>query len=155
MTAARIFWNDPVHTSPNGIYLIKSSEGFCPEPTPDAMGTKQIGHGHDILPGETFPTPMTLAQADALLVHDVTARYEPVLNAALAKYGMTPNQNQYDALVDFTYEFEHGIYQLLAHGWDQITAQLPRWDHALKDGVEVEVPGILARREREIALYNS
>jgi lysozyme len=62
------------------------------------------------------------------------------------------NQNQWDAVADFTFECGSGaLIQLLAHGIDQIPAQLPRWVHA---GGKV-LPGMIARRAAEVKMFNS
>ena len=142
-----------MQTSQNGFNLIKTSEGFDPTPRNDE-GHISWGHGHDQVGNEPVPASITLEDADALLQTDLTTRYEPALNRHIPQ---TCTQNQYDALIDFCYEFnEGGIEQLLAHGWDQVPVQLLRWCKAKNaQGIEVVVPGILARRQNEVALFNS
>jgi GH24 family phage-related lysozyme (muramidase) len=100
------------------------------------------------------PASITLPDADTLLDVDLATRYEPALNRHIPA---GCNQNQFDALMDFCYEFdEGGVEQLLAHGWQEVTVQLLFWCHAKNaQGVEVVVPGILARRQKEVALFNS
>lgn len=86
-------------TSQNGINLIKRFEG-CRLTSYKAVPTEQyltIGYGHygaDVLPNMTI----TQAVADALLVKDLE-RFEQQVNDT----GLTLNQNQFDALVSFTY----------------------------------------------------
>ena len=137
-----------MQTDEAGLQFIISNEGFTPVPKGD-YGHQVIGHGHDILPGESFPLGITEAQAYALLQSDV-AKVDKAMNAQ--RLALDFNQNQWNAIADFTFECGTGaLIQLLAHGIDQITAQLPRWDHA--GGKELS--NIETRREKDIALYNS
>jgi lysozyme len=141
-----------MQTSTAGKELIKTSEGFDPVPRNDE-GHLVWGHGHDQNGNEPVPSSITLAQADALLDVDLAARYEPALNRHIPPQC---NQNQFDALMDFCYEFnEGGAKELLAHGWEQVTTQLLFWCHAKVNGVETAIPGILARRQKEVALFNT
>ena len=134
-------------TSENGYQLIRDEEGFTPIAKGD-FGHLEIGFGHDLLPGESYPNGIDIAHAEFLLSADV-AKCEIALNPLFPAWG---TQNQYDALIDFTYECGGGaIALLLGHGWNQVTAQLPRWVHA---GGKV-LPGMVTRREKEIALFNS
>ena len=136
-----------MQTSENGLKFIASNEGFTAVPIGD-FGHQCIGHGHDILSGESFPDPITEDQAWTLLLSDV-AKVDAAMKTA-AEAGL--NQNQWDAIADFTFECgAEALVQLLAHGVDQITAQLPRWVHA---GGNV-LPGMVARRAKDVALFNS
>ena len=136
-----------MNISQAGYGLIKDEEGFTPVAKGD-FGHMEIGYGHDLLPGESYPNGITQAQANGILVQDVL-KAETALNPLIPE---SCTQNQYDALIDFTYECGSGaIEELLAHGWDQVTAQLPLWIHA---GGKV-LPGMVARRAKEIALFNS
>jgi GH24 family phage-related lysozyme (muramidase) len=142
-----------METSPKGKQLIKNSEGFDPIPRDDC-GHLCWGHGHDRVGNEPVPASITLADADALLDEDLQHVYEPALNRHIPPIC---TQNQYDALADFTYEFgEGGLKELLAHGWDQVPVQLPRWIHVKdKNGVLVESEGLKKRRAAEVALFTS
>lgn len=71
-------------------------------------------------------------------------------------------QGQFDALVDWSYQFGgyglHGttlLRDLNQSQYDAAGQQLPLWIHVRKDGVLVEDAGLLARREAELALWNS
>ena len=135
-------------TSPAGIAFIAKNEGFTATPKGD-FGHEVIGHGHDLLPGESFPNGITEEEAQALLESDV-AKVDAAMNAQ--HLALDLNQNQFDAVADFTFECGVGaLVQLLAHGVDQIPAQLPRWTHA---GGK-ELPGMVARRAADVALFNS
>lgn len=93
-------------TSSNGIELIKSFEGcrltayLCP------AGVWTIGYGHTagVKKGQTI----SQAQADAYLASDLKKYEESVM-----KTGLKLNQNQFDALVSFTYNCGAGNLKIL------------------------------------------
>ncbi len=58
-----------------------------------------IGWGHVILPGEVFPEPMTLADADALLAKDLNKFATRVMALLTRK----PTQDQFDAMVSMCF----------------------------------------------------
>ena len=135
-------------TSENGYNLIKSSEGFTSVHKLDAQGKQSIGYGHDILHGESFPEPIIEAQAEGLLQSDVD-KIESALSCLVPSIC---TQNQWDALIDFGYNLGIGaLKEMIGHGWDQVPNQMLRWDHQGK----VVVKGLLARRLREVQLFNT
>ena len=137
-----------MQTSQRGLAMIEGFEDFRAKVYPDA-GHSAIGFGHDLLPGESYPDGITQDQADSLLASDVAK-----VDAQLNRQGLTGivNQNQWNALADFCYNAGGGaLVQLLAHGLDQVPAQLPRWVHA---GSTV-LPGLVARRQKEVALFTT
>jgi lysozyme len=143
-------------TSPNGKQRIKTSEGFAPKVMND-NGSPAIGYGHRLRPNESYPNGITEPQASALLDQDLEIRYEPLVNARIPK-GCT--QNQFDALCSFVYNVRNqpsSLEQLLSHGWEQVADQLPRWCHEFDPHTRtyVVVPGLLARRQQEAALFKS
>ena len=141
-----------MRTSTNGKAFLKSNEGFTSIPKND-NGLPSWAYGHRQRPGEVAPESVTEEQGEAILEADLP-EYEDAVNRLIPA---SCTQNQFDALIDFCYEFnEGGVIQLLAHGWQEIPAQLLRWCHARNaQGVEVEVPGILARRQKEVALWEN
>lgn len=85
--------------SPKGFALIKQFQGFSPEPYQDECNLWVIGYGHVIQQGESFATPLSHAQADALLLLDIhicQSMLMRTVNVALT-------QHQYDALVSLAY----------------------------------------------------
>ncbi len=61
-------------------------------------------------------------------------------------------QNQFDALIDFGFNLGcEALETMLGHGWDQVPTQILRWDKA---GGQV-VPGLAARRQRELILFQT
>ena len=143
-----------MQTSPNGKNLIKSNEGFVNHVYND-NGALAIAYGHRLLPGESFPGNITEAQASDILDKDLP-HFEAMVNQRVPA---SCNQNQFDSLVDFTYNVRNqpsSLEQLLFHGWDQVPVQLPRWDKKhLSDGTVVEDAGLKARRMREVVLFNT
>src|ERR1017187_9574630 len=110
-------------TSANGLTLIETSEGFRNLPYQDCGGVWTVGYGHVIKPMENFSGGITEDQGRMILMGDVgTAEYYVNMHARQA------NQNQFDALVDFTFNLGQGALQtMLAHGWQEIPQQMVRW----------------------------
>ncbi len=139
-----------MQTSERGKANIKRSEGFVAH-VYDDNGAPAIAYGHRLLPGESFPDGVTMAEGDALLTKDLATRFEPMVNERIPA---DCTQGQFDALVSFVYNVQNqpkSLEQLLGHGWDQVAVQLPRWCHV----GGVESAGLLARRNEEAALFNS
>jgi GH24 family phage-related lysozyme (muramidase) len=134
-----------------GLAFIQENEGFESH-TYNDNGKQAIGYGHDLLPGESFPTGITEEQAVSLLDQDL-ALIEITLSGIVPP---TCTQNQWDALCDFGYNDGVGaLKMMLAHGWAQVPTQILRWDHDNKDGVEVVDPDLAARRAAEVKLFQT
>jgi len=90
-------------TSPKGIHLILSSEGFSSKPYLDSAGIPTIGYGNTYYPGGKKVTikdsPITREKATELFA-SVLPAYEKIVNS---KIKITLTQNQFDALVSHTY----------------------------------------------------
>jgi len=137
--------------SQGGKQFIMANEGLKLAVSGDTGGKQEIGYGHDLLPGESFPDGITQIQAMLLLNADLA----PVENAINA-LGWELTQNQYDALADFGYECGHeAVEELAAHGESQVTAQLPHWRFAHVGGVLKVLPGMVTRRAAEVELWNT
>lgn len=139
--------------STNGLNLIKSFEGVRLTAY-KAVSTEEhwtIGYGHygeDVREGQTI----TKAQADKFLKADV-ARFE---NAVNKNVKVALNQNQFDALVSFTYNCGEGalkrstLLQLLNQGkYGEAAEQFDLWN---KSGGKV-LNGLVKRRAKEKALF--
>ena len=90
--------------SQKGLELIKTFEGWSPDPYLDPVGIPTIGYGFTYyLPSRQKVTmkdkPLTLVRGDEML-RQVLVTYENDVNR-LVKAKL--NQNQFDALVSFTY----------------------------------------------------
>ena len=146
-----------MQTSENGIAFIKQNEGFVPH-VYDDNGHPAIGYGHDIqgdVPEAWARNGITEPSADSLLRADLSARFEPRLNALIPP-GILPTQNQYDALVDFDYNLGGtALATMMHHGWTQIPTQVPAWCYKHVHGASVKDDGLEARRAKEVALFNT
>lgn len=139
-----------MQTSPLGFSFIKHNEGFQPTVMPD-NGHFAIGYGHDLKAGETFTSGVTEDVAEQLLKRDVL-QVESILQHLVPA---SCTQNQWDALVDFGFNLGTAALQtMLAHGWEQVTTQIPRWDKEHVNGEVVENAGLKARREAEVKLFS-
>jgi lysozyme len=137
--------------------LTKQSEGLkltaylCP------AGKLTIGWGHtgpDVYPG----MEISEEQAQDLLDNDLK-------NAeATVDHAVEPSltDGQYSALVDFAFNLGNGallgstLLKLVNAGdFDGAAAEFLKWDKAHVDGELVELPGLLARRQQEQALFQS
>lgn len=140
-----------MNISANGVKLIQQFEGLRLKAYQDAVGVWTIGYGHtgpDVTPGLVI----SQAQADALLARDLS-RFE----AGVTRLALVPlNQNQFDALVSFSYNLGLGSLQnstllrlLNQRDYAGAAAQFPRWNKA---GGKV-LPGLTRRRAAEQALF--
>lgn len=101
--------------STNGLNMIKKWEGG-PWLTAKRFGSEKylsIGYGH-YGPDVKIGQKITKAEAEALLKKDVKTAVNHV-NSINNKYGYKFNQNEFDALVSFTYNIG-SINQLTANG---------------------------------------
>ena len=144
--------NQPLNTGTAGLDLIKFYEGLRLEKYRDAVGKWTIGYGHLILENESFPGPLTLAQAEDLLRADLAMTERGIHRQVTVDL----NQNQFDALVAFAFNVGLGnlqsstLLRLLNQGQYAAAAdQLPRWNKA---GGK-ELLGLTRRRDAERKLF--
>lgn len=141
-------------TGDKGLALIQSFEGLRLKAYPDpATGGEPwtIGYGHTggVKPGQVI----TEAQADEFLRSDL-ARFE----AAVSRLCPITTQNQFDALVSFTFNVgenalkESTLRRLHNEGaYSQARDQFKRWDKAASK----IMAGLSRRRAAEATLYGS
>lgn len=152
--------------SPHGRQLLEQWEGLRLTVYNDVAGFPTIGVGHLLtqserssgkitIGGETvkYANGLTAQQADALLAQDLAAP-ENTVNSSV-KVPLT--QNQFDALVSFTFNVGGGAFtgstllKLLNQSqYEQVPSQLMRWN---KSGGK-EVAGLTTRRANEAKLWN-
>ena len=84
-----------------GFELIKRYESFSPERYND-LGNWYIGYGTLIAPDDYVDAAITPDVADMLL-RDELKIHEKALNSFFSRYQLSPTQEQFDALVSFTY----------------------------------------------------
>jgi lysozyme len=135
-------------TSARGIALIEHFEGLRLNSYQDGAGVWTIGYGHT---GARKDEYETAEQAEADLCADI-AEAEHAVNAMVQT---RLNQNQFDALVSFTFNEGAGrlrsstLLRLLNVGDTAASAEFAKWDIVAGH----ECAGLLARRRAEQALF--
>jgi lysozyme len=139
--------------SANGLALTERFEGLRLQAYQDSVGVWTIGYGHtspDVHAGLTI----TEDQAIILLTADVAWAVACVNKAVTSAI----NQNQFDALVDFTFNLgcaslvQSTLLQLLNAGnFAAAAPQFLRWNKA---GGKV-LKGLTLRRQAEMDLFNT
>lgn len=145
----------PLTIGPDGLKLIKKFEGceLTAYPDPGTGGDPwTIGWGATG-PGIKKGLVWTQQQADQRLLEDV-ARFAIQVSRGLA--GAPTTQSQFDALVSFHYNTGSLLSSTLfrkhkAGDYAGAAAEFPKWIHG---GGRV-LPGLVARRAAEAALYRS
>ena len=130
-------------TNQAGLDLIESFEGLRLTSYQDSVGVWTIGYGHTqgVQPGQTI----TQQQAQAFLQQDLG-----VAEAAVNKLGLTLTDNQFAALVSFTFNLGAGnLNKLMNQGLAAAADRILLFDHA---GGRV-LPGLTRRRQAERALF--
>ena len=82
--------------------MIKVMEGFSATPYYD-YAQYTVGYGCNASQPEGFINSITPEEAEELLKREMAAKYEKYVNNYCRKLGKQPTQNQFDALVSFTY----------------------------------------------------
>lgn len=146
--------------SKNAIDIIEGSEGLRLSAYIDPVGVPTIGYGTTVYPsGRRVQLGDTIsdAEADAFLRFDCQKVAQGVDEATL---GVGLNQNQFDALVSFSYNLGVGalrqstlLRKLKAGDFVGAAAEFPSWNKGVVDGVRVELPGLTKRRALEQALF--
>jgi lysozyme len=146
------------HVNKAGIDLIKKWEGLSLKAYKDMVGVWTVGYGHtgrDVLPGQVI----TLEEAESLLISDLYFFEAKVME----EVHVPLNDNQFAALVSWTYNLgadwldEGGkvqasfIINLNKGDYAGVPAGLKLFDNA---GNQKDVPGLIARRADEAALWN-
>lgn len=130
-------------TNDAGLKLIESFEGLRLTSYQDSVGIWTIGYGHTggVKQGQTI----TQQQAEAFLQQDL-AKAEAAVNG----HGLTLTDNQFAALVSFTFNGGPGMSNnLLKNGLAAVPDRILKFDHA---GGKV-VKGLTRRRAAEKELY--
>lgn len=133
--------------SNRGLDLIKEFEGCQLKAYRCPSNVLTIGWGHtgDVYEGQII----TQQEADNLLINDMTEYENYVNNCSYLTF--TPNQNQYDALVSFTYNCGPGNLKTLVQNRDSSTVA----DKLLLyiNGANGPLKGLARRRESERKLF--
>ncbi len=139
------------------------SGGFAATPYNNPAGNAAIGYGHLLHDGNVdasdhanYPNPIDQAQATALLTQDTAAAVGAVNNDVK----VTLTQDQFDAMVDFTYNegtdafAKSALLKDLNNGkFGQVPAQLDQWVYGTVAGNQEVIPGLVDRRNDESNLF--
>ena len=150
--------------SPQGLHLIAGYEGWRPNWYQDAGGVRTIGYGHTGPLPHNFTAPLSVEQGLALLRINA-ARAEAAVNGAVrVNLGIIPARRQarFDALCSLAFNIGGGAFasstlvrKINAKGaprdWTPLGPYWLEWSHV---GGKV-LPGLLARRRREFAIFAS
>lgn len=139
-------------TSDNGVDIIKTFEGYRSRAYKDAVGVYTIGYGHT--KGVKAGDVITKEKAEIYLREDLKDAEN-----AVNKYVTVPlTQNQFDALVSFTFNLGAGnlkrstLLKLLNQKqYSEASGQFSRWVYA--GGKKLN--GLVTRRETEARLFNA
>ncbi|MDN5681338.1 MAG: lysozyme [Ewingella sp.] len=139
-----------MNVSENGLDLIKRFEGYRLSAYQDSVGVWTIGYGHTR--GVKRGDKITRAQADEFLAQDAADAASDVER----RVKVPLNQNQFDALVSFTFNLGDGnlksstlLRRLNEGNYRAAADQFGRWVFA--GGVLLD--GLVKRREAERQLF--
>ena len=145
-------------TSKEGLNLIKKHEGFRNHPYKCPAGIWTIGYGFTFYPCGTKVTmddePITKSDADNMLVQLVETFEDAVNN----NVDTTLNQNQFDALVSFTFNLGEAnlksstlLKKVNQDSCDpSIEGEFKKWVYSNGE----KLSGLKRRRNQEAWLYN-
>lgn len=147
--------------SKHGEELLKQWEGCILHIYPDSSGKPTIGIGHlltkDEIANGKFKSGITLDEAFALLEKDIL----PAIDDVNKHVTQSLNQNQFDALVIFTFNIgTHGfdtssaLQAINEKHFDEVPDDMRKWNKITKNGQHVVDEGLVNRREKEIELWN-
>lgn len=136
--------------SDKGVSLIKRFEGCRLKAYKCPAGVWTIGYGHTA--GVVEGMTITQAQADAYLRDDI-AKYENAVKKYDDIYHF--NQNQFDALVSFTFNCGTGNLKNLTQSGKRTIAQISTKILLYNKAGGVTLLGLQRRRKEEKALFNT
>ena len=140
-----------MHISDEGLDLIKHFEGCELEAYKCPAGVWTIGYGHtkDVEEGDKWSQD----KADFMLFRELEEEYEQYVNDYVH---VDLNQNQFDALVSWTYNLgpanlkKSTLLKVLNNGnFHEVPTQIKRWNKA--NGKVLQ--GLVRRREAEALLF--
>ena len=144
----------PQTTSAKGRKFIKRHEGLSLKAYLDPVGIWTIGWGHtkNVKKGDEI----TIEQAEQFLTEDLFPAEKAVADFIAAPL----NQDQFDALVSFTFNvggkalMESTLRRYLNKGdYYSVPGQLSRWNKGRVGGILTVLPGLTIRREEEGLLF--
>ena len=149
-------------SSRNLISYLKSKEGFKAQVYNDLAGYPTVGYGHKLTQAEiadqTFGAGVTQAQAVKLLKQDLIPAEKTVNHGVKVPI----NQNQFDALVDFTYNVGSGNFltstalrKVNAANWAEVADALALFNKVTVNGKKAVSQGLAKRRAEEGEIFNA
>lgn len=153
--------------STHGLELLEQWEGFKANVYKDSAGLPTIGVGHLLTKSELssgkiaingLPVQYSNGLTDQQVLDLLSQDVKPAEQAVTNNVKVPLNQNQFDALVSFTFNVGVGAFTsstllkvLNQQQYTEVPTQLLRWTRA---GGQV-VQGLVNRRQNEINLWNS
>lgn len=145
--------------------IAQQFEGFRPKRYLDTGGRPTIGYGH-LLAGPSDPlwnATLSDESGQELLAQDMVNRAALPLETVLGSRLSSLTDNQYAALLDFTFNEGAGrfkgstICHMIVTGAaaSAIAPQFGRWVYGVVNGQEVVLQDLVRRRAAETALWNS
>lgn len=137
-------------TSKAGIELIKYFEGLRTKAYQDSVGVWTIGYGHthDVKQGQVI----TEQEAEALLVADLK-HFENVVTQEEKRCNYVFNQNEFDALVSFTFNLGGKNLRTLLHDGNRTKEQICKAIALYNRAGGQVLKGLTRRRGAEQKLY--
>lgn len=153
-------------TSNKGVDLIKRHESLQLRAYIDPVGIWTIGYGHT--GGVKSGDEVSESQAEQLLREDLV-----IAERAVSLQRLQINQNQFDALVSFTFNVGVGLPRSHPRGPSgflgstllakarrdandpSIANEFRKWVKGRVNGRLITLPGLVKRREEELKLYFS
>lgn len=147
------------------IDLIKACEGFAPMAYWDYKQWT-IGYGTYVESDTTYPNGITEEQASQIL-YDALVYYENCLNGFLERHSIQVNQDQFDALLCFTYNLpawtskgneDYSLAQMMINGYQNYSDKeiYDTFGLYVKAGTgenKKTLPGLVRRRVMEASLF--
>jgi len=144
----------------NLIDFLESMEGFRTTVYPDAAGLPTIGYGHLLSRSEikknAFAKGITRAQGGILLRKDIAN----AVNAVNHYVTVSLNQNQFDALVSFSFNIGVGAFQqstalrlVNQQNWPAVPGALSLFNKITANGQKIVSKGLALRREKEGKIF--
>lgn len=147
-------------TTDEGVELIKEFEDFRSMPYMGTDGEWYIGYGLACDPAD-YPRGITEEEAERLL-REHLVQDEAWVNAFLLQYGVSINQQQFDALIDLTYtlgtqwidpEYRLCAYLINGVGYyteEEVVNAIATWCHS---GGSLVLDNLVTRRLRDAYLF--
>lgn len=149
--------------SDKGIALIKRFEGFRSNLYDDPAGHCTIGYGHLVHKGKcngSEPTEFKSGISEARATELFRQRLVSYENTVSQKVTVSLSQQQFDALVSFTFNVGSGAFssstllrRLNQGQYSEVPSELKKWKYGTVNGVKQVLPGLEKRREKEATLF--